>query len=244
MGPEQGIYVDLSNSTASAPNKGGNNVDKIKTLVAAGTPPDMYVLAYRISQEFYVTGATVNFDQELRTEPRWAAQRADIFPHMLESSMWTGKVVGMPVSTNNVAFIYNTGLLQQHGVEPPKEDWTLDDFEEKAEKFVTPAREDPLGWADFRSRWVGTSTWTSCGARARTRLAMMLRRDAGGHVRVPGDDGAMAPVARQPDHLRPSRRESDVGRAGRVPSREEQRGLRAPGGLSYSHHPPAAGAAV
>ena len=144
VGPDQGIYVDLSNSTASAPNKGGNNVDKIKTLVAAGTPPDMYVLGYTRAMEFYVTGATVDFDQELRTEPRWAAQRADIFPHLLESSMWTGKVVGMPVSTNNVAFIYNVGLLQQHGVEAPKEDWTLDDFEAKAEKFVTPAREDPL----------------------------------------------------------------------------------------------------
>ena len=144
VGPEQGIYVDLSNSTASAPNKGGNNVTKIKTLVAAGTPPDMYVLGYTSALEFYVTGATMDFDQELRTEPRWAAQRADIFPHLLESSMWTGKVVGMPVSTNNVAFIYNVGLLQQHAVEAPKEDWTLDDFEEKAEKFVTPAREDPL----------------------------------------------------------------------------------------------------
>ncbi len=144
MGPDQGIYVDLSNSTASAPNKGGNNVDKIKTMVAAGAPPDMYVLAYRISQEFYVTGATVDFDQELKADPRWAAQRADIFPHMLESSMWTGKVVGMPVSTNNVAFIYNVGLLQQHGVEAPKEDWTLDNFEEKAQKFVTPPRENAL----------------------------------------------------------------------------------------------------
>ena len=144
VGPDQGIYVDLSNSTASAPNKGGNNVDKIKTLVAAGTPPDMYVLGYTSALEFYVTGATVDFDQELKTEPRWAAQRADIFPHLLESSMWTGKVVGMPVSTNNVAFIYNVGLLQQHGVDAPQEDWTLDDFEEKAEKFVTPAREDPL----------------------------------------------------------------------------------------------------
>ena len=88
----------------------------------------MYVLGYTRAMEFYVTGATMDFDQELRAEPRWAAQRADIFPHLLESSMWTGKVVGMPVSTNNVAFIYNVGLLQQHGVEAPKEDWTLDDL--------------------------------------------------------------------------------------------------------------------
>ena len=104
----------------------------------------MYVLAYRESQEFYVAGMTVDFDSELKAEKRWGTQRADIFPHMLESSMWVGKVVGMPVSTNNVAFIYNVGLLQQQGVEAPKDGWTWDDFEAKAQKFVGPARPNPL----------------------------------------------------------------------------------------------------
>ena len=44
VGPDQGIVVDLSNSVAAAPGAGGNNVAKIKTMVAAGTPPELQAL--------------------------------------------------------------------------------------------------------------------------------------------------------------------------------------------------------
>ena len=83
--------------------------------------------------------------------------RADIFPSMLESSMWAGKVAGIPVDTNNQAVIYNTGLLQQAGVAPPKQGWTWNDFREVALKFVRPDVVPlSMAWAGTWRHWLGT----------------------------------------------------------------------------------------
>ncbi|MGH2371245.1 MAG: ABC transporter substrate-binding protein, partial [Chloroflexota bacterium] len=128
----QQITVDLSDGRAAT------NVTKAKTLAAAGTPPQLYYTPYYSVAEFLAGGMTVDVDAALKGDREWGKLRADIFPEMLESSRWGGKVAGIPVDTNNQAMIYNTGLLRQAGVAPPKQGWTWDDFQETAQKFVRP----------------------------------------------------------------------------------------------------------
>ena len=81
----------------------------------------MFYVAYYNAAEFFTAGMTVDLEPELKGEKDWAKQRADMFPNMLESNMWTGKLVGMPGYTNNTAMIYNPGLLAQGGVAAPKQ---------------------------------------------------------------------------------------------------------------------------
>ncbi|MBI3973595.1 MAG: extracellular solute-binding protein, partial [Chloroflexi bacterium] len=68
--------------------RGGTNETKVKTLAAAGTPPDLYYTAYYFVAEFLLGGMTIDVDGELKTEKDWGKQRGDIFPPMIESSMW------------------------------------------------------------------------------------------------------------------------------------------------------------
>ncbi len=161
------ITVDLSEGRAVT------DVTKAKTLAAAGTPPQLYYTPYYSVAEFLAGGMTVDVDAALRGDREWGKLRADIFPEMLESSMWGGKVAGMPVDTNNVAMIYNTGLLQQAGVAPPKQGWTWTDFQEVAQKFVRP-NIVPLSsaWAGNWRHWLATM-----GARIITRDAKKITAD-------------------------------------------------------------------
>ena len=127
-----GITVDLSEAGV------GTTPDKMKTLSAGSTPPDMYMAAFSNVPEFFVTGITVDVDAELKGDRDWAKQRADIFPNMLDSQVWNGKLASVPISTNNQGIIYNVGLLQRDGVALPKQNWTWNDFRAMAERYIRP----------------------------------------------------------------------------------------------------------
>jgi len=126
------ITVDLGGGRDATP------VDKYKALAAGGTPPDVIFTAYTDAADMFASGMLTDIDTELKSDKDWVKQRADIFPAMLDSSTWQGKLASVPIYTNDVAMIYNKGLLQQAGVQPPKEGWTWDDFKVTAAKFVRP----------------------------------------------------------------------------------------------------------
>ena len=145
------VTVDVESARAAT------NETKAKTLGAAGTPPDLLYTPYYSVADFFAGGLTVDVDSELKGEKEWNKQRADIFPAMLDSSLWAGKLAGVPVDTNNQAIIYNTGLLQQAGVAPPKQGWTWDDFKTMAQKFVRPDVVPlSMAWAGTWRHWLGT----------------------------------------------------------------------------------------
>ncbi|MGH2351993.1 MAG: ABC transporter substrate-binding protein [Chloroflexota bacterium] len=114
------------------------SLDKIKALAAGGTPPDLAYFAYYNTPEMFIAGATIDLETELKAEKDWGKQKADMFPAMLESSQWAGKLVGLPGYTNNQGMIYNIGLLTQHNVAAPKRGWTWDDFKTAASKITRP----------------------------------------------------------------------------------------------------------
>ena len=162
----QKITVNRADAEASVPN------DKLKALASAGTPPDLYYIAYYFPAEFYVAGMVIDVDTELKGDKEWAKQRADIFPSFMDSSSWAGKLIAIPGYTNNQAVIYNTGLLQQAGVAPPKQGWTWDEFKTTAQKFVKP------GIIPFSMAWGSYVYWLgTMGSRAISKDAKTITFD-------------------------------------------------------------------
>ena len=157
INPHQ-ISVDLSGAKAATP------VDKYKSLAAGGTPPDVIFSAYTDAADMFASGMLVDIDSELKAEKDWAKQRADIYPAMLESSTWVGKLASLPIYTNDVAVIYNKGLLQQAGVAEPKQGWTWNDFTTMATKFVRPDMTVlSMNWV-FWANWLRTTGATPVSA--------------------------------------------------------------------------------
>ena len=129
---ELGITVDVSEGKAAT------TIDKIKALAAGGSQPDFYYQPFNLAADLFVSGVTVDVENELKGDKEWAKQTADIFPNMLETSMWNGKLVAVPGHTNNQGIIYNLGLLQRDGVAVPKQNWNWNDFRAVAERFIQP----------------------------------------------------------------------------------------------------------
>ncbi len=145
------ITVDLG------AGKDATTVDKYKSLAAGGTPPDVIFTAYTDAADMFASGMLADIDVELKSDKDWVKQRADIYPAMLDSSTWRGKLASVPIYTNNVAMVYNRGLLQQVGVAAPKELWTWDDFRTAAAKFVRPGLQVlSMNWV-FWANWLRTT---------------------------------------------------------------------------------------
>jgi ABC-type glycerol-3-phosphate transport system substrate-binding protein len=128
------VTIDVEGAKAATP------LDKYKTLAAGGSAPDLGYVAYYEAADMFTSGMVIDVDTELKGDKEWVKQRADLYPTMLESSSWAGKLVSIPMYTNDVAVIWNKGLLDQSGVAAPKEGWTWDDLKSAAAKAAKPDR--------------------------------------------------------------------------------------------------------
>ena len=84
---EQKITVNVRGAGATA-------LDKYKSS-AGGTPPDIAYAAYYHTADMFAADAGGR-GPELKAEKGLGRQRADMYPAMLESSTWTGKLVSLP----------------------------------------------------------------------------------------------------------------------------------------------------
>jgi ABC-type glycerol-3-phosphate transport system substrate-binding protein len=141
------------------PEKFGASLTNIKAVIAADTAPDTYFIAWREGAEMFLTGSVADLDAELKGDKEWGDLRKEIFPHMLDTSMWKGKLTSMPVYTNNTITMWNNDLMQRAGLKDPQAGWTWDDFVEMSKKSNRPP--DVYGfelWADSSAfiNWYGT----------------------------------------------------------------------------------------
>jgi multiple sugar transport system substrate-binding protein len=114
------------------------STEKAVVASAGGTPPHTQWTEYWNSALLFAPGMTVNPDEALKGDREWAAQRRDIFPAMLETSLWQGKLTAIPGDTNNRGIYFDRAVLSRAGVAPPTPNWTRDEFLEKATRAAAP----------------------------------------------------------------------------------------------------------
>jgi multiple sugar transport system substrate-binding protein len=141
------------------PEKFGASLTNIKAVIAADTAPDTYFIAWREGAEMFLTNSVADLDAEMKGDKEWGDLRKEIFPLMLETSMWKGKLTSMPVYTNNTITMWNNDHLARAGLKAPQTGWTWDDFVDMTKRSNRPP--DLYGfelWADSSSflNWYGT----------------------------------------------------------------------------------------
>jgi multiple sugar transport system substrate-binding protein len=141
------------------PEKFGASLTNIKAVIAADTAPDTYFIAWREGAEMFLTNSVADLDAEMKGDKEWGDLRKEIFPLMLETSMWKGKLTSMPVYTNNTITMWNNDLLTRAGLKAPQTGWTWDDFVDMTKRATRAP--DLYGfelWADSSSflNWYGT----------------------------------------------------------------------------------------
>jgi multiple sugar transport system substrate-binding protein len=145
------IEVRVSNVTAQYQ-------DRLQTLIAAGTPPDVFRVGGDEFARFYVLRAMAQLDSFLKRD---RFELPDFYPASLEQYQWGGKQFGLPSDYGYRMIYYNVDLFQKAGLPlPPSEwdspGWSFDDFNRIARALTNrePGNPSPQwGFINPRASW-------------------------------------------------------------------------------------------
>ena len=111
--------------------QGDNTNAKIISNYAAGTVPDLVHTAYWSGGVFGTRDMLPDLQETfIRHDKEYADSMDDFFPHLLESSMWEGKLWSLPQETNADLPYTNLDVVRKAGLEPLRLGYTWEDLTE------------------------------------------------------------------------------------------------------------------
>ena len=126
-----GVRVERIN-----PGDAGSFYTKLQTMMAAGTPPDVFYCGDERLPSLASMGVLRPLDDliEVDREQGRGAGLDDFYPVVLDAYRWDGErtgagpLYGLPKDFTTIGFYYNKDLFRQAGVPEPSDDWTWDEF--------------------------------------------------------------------------------------------------------------------
>ncbi|MCD9020711.1 ABC transporter substrate-binding protein [Cohnella silvisoli] len=127
----------------------GDYETKIRTALAAGSPPDIIGLDGPTLAAYAHQDAVIPLDKYMDMD----GNKEDIAAPVLESLTYKGKIYAAPLNDASIGMFYNKKLFEKNGIELPSKDpqqaWTWDQVLKAAQKINDPANKiygiDP-GW--------------------------------------------------------------------------------------------------
>jgi len=129
--------------------------DKLKTMIAGGTPPDVFYLDRPYFYGLASSGQLYNLDEYIK-QPDFNV--SDIYPVLMDAFRFSGTVYGIPKDWTTYVLYYNKDMFDKAGVAYPNSNWTWTDFTNAANKLSLDqngdGRIDQYGfimetWADW-----------------------------------------------------------------------------------------------
>ncbi|WP_125614665.1 extracellular solute-binding protein [Specibacter cremeus] len=106
----------------------GDFFAKILTMVAAGTSPDVVLVATEGAQLFAERLAEPLDTYVKRDRAAVQDYFDDVHPSLVEAFMYQGSLFQLPMDFNSANMYLNTGALAKAGLARPDDHWTRDDF--------------------------------------------------------------------------------------------------------------------
>ncbi|CCH75904.1 Extracellular solute-binding protein family 1 [Nostocoides japonicum T1-X7] len=133
---------------------------KILTMVAAGTPPDVVVVATEGAQLFADRLAAPLDDYVTKDAEAMSDYFSDVHPALIESFMYKGHLFQLPIDFNAANMYFNLGTLSKAGLELPSSTWTVDDFLSTARAMKKSSGGGPFVSYYWTNRlWGGVVPW-------------------------------------------------------------------------------------
>ncbi|MEW6049369.1 MAG: sugar ABC transporter substrate-binding protein, partial [Bacillota bacterium] len=140
--------------------------DKLMTMIAGGTAPDVAMLAFSEVPRFVEAGALAPIDGFVAES---GYPKHDLFPVVIEGFSYNGKLYGLPRSFSPFVLYYNKKMFQERGL-TASSDWTWAEFLEVAKKATTFRPGGPWGFAGnieedgvFYPEWLFPFVWQNGG---------------------------------------------------------------------------------
>ncbi len=136
---------------------------KIQTLMAAGTPADLYRYLQEIAPIVTVHEKKMHVQLDDLIE-RDSYDISDFRPDAIELYSWAGNTYALPRDYGNQNLYYNVDIFEEAGVAPPAADWedtefTFDVFLDMAQKLTKREGNRTTQWGFLVNR--GQRPWAS-----------------------------------------------------------------------------------
>lgn len=130
-------------------------VDKLNTLIAGGSAPDIFQLDDNMLGDYAGRSLTLNVDDYV------AANRLnfkDLPQSLVDYGKLDGKQLAVPLAENTPAIIYNKKLIADLGVAEPQIGWTWDQYVAWGKEINTKSQGKVKGImdpsADYKALWI------------------------------------------------------------------------------------------
>ena len=121
------------------PGDAGSFYTKLQTMMAAGTPPDVFYVGAERLASYADAGLLLPLDDWVGVEGTAEDFQLDAFyPATVDAfrfedgKVGQGRLWGIPKDFTTVGFYYNRDLLERAGMPEPASDWTWNEFIESA----------------------------------------------------------------------------------------------------------------
>jgi multiple sugar transport system substrate-binding protein len=118
--------------------------NKVVAQVAGGQAPDIINIAIEGTRLIVSKELMLPLDDLLTNDPGGRELIEDVDPALLDAFKVDGKIWQVPHSWNNMVIYYNTAMFKDAGIEPPKPDWTWQDFLTTAKKLTSGSGGDQV----------------------------------------------------------------------------------------------------
>ena len=112
---------------------------KLKTLLSAGTPPDVFAMDAPLYLDYQSRGVLLNLQPYLDKNPDLLK---GVYPQTLEAYKTPDGMFGLPRDFQTVALFYNKDMFDAAGVDYPTADWTYDDLRNAAKQLTKDSNSD------------------------------------------------------------------------------------------------------
>ncbi|MGA1517608.1 MAG: ABC transporter substrate-binding protein, partial [Phycisphaerales bacterium] len=127
------------------PGDAGSFYTKLQTMLVAGEPPDVFYVGAERLANFAELGLLAPLDEFVAAEGSGEGDGSldldDFFPATVEAFRYDGSRVGdgtlygIPKDFTTVGFYLNLELFKRAGIDPPRDDWTWEEFIEIARRL-------------------------------------------------------------------------------------------------------------
>jgi multiple sugar transport system substrate-binding protein len=125
---------------------------KLNTLIAGGTPPDVFAMDAPLFLDWQSRGALLNLQPYIDANPGFLD---GVYPQTLTAYETADGYYGLPRDFQTIVLFYNKDMFDAAGVPYPTEDWTYDDLMAAAKQLTVDTDGD--GKIDQYGLW--SDTW-------------------------------------------------------------------------------------
>jgi multiple sugar transport system substrate-binding protein len=149
---------------------GGNNYEKLDTLLAADQEPDTFYLQGWLWQSYAGRGALLDLAPLIAKDRGFPSSTVFAKPHV-DQTQWQGRTYMVPNDTGGFVLFFNKDLFQRAGVAFPNERWTWDDWFQAAGKLSTGEGSDRVYGYQAQESWRRNAMWVKqAGAECWDRI--------------------------------------------------------------------------